>query len=170
MPRWCNLRLTVAASVAVCGPVVAQPGTAQADAAMAGFGDAVRACIGAITPAGVDESKLVGWTGVDLSMDAKDQEPLRVLTRGRGPLIVAGTGKSAARSGCNVLSPTPAGLRFEDEVNGMSLVLGAPPTDRRRKGGEVMWVVGNIGTVLAPAGRVGQPAIRATIVHIGELK
>ena len=144
------------------------PARAQTGGAL---GDAVQACVAATVRTGVDDGRLVaaGWQGLDLALDARDKEPLRVYTRGRGSLLVVGTGGGAAKSGCNVLVPLSGRSGYDQAVSDLTASLGAGPVDRR-KNNEILWIVGQTGVTLAPAGLPDRPAVHAIVIYLGENK
>ncbi len=154
--------------MAALGVVQAPPagGPNQAIAA------ALRTCIEATSATGIDEARLrsAGWDAydIDLSKDDDGSSGMRVYNRGRGPILLAGSGADSRETGCNVIAPLTTVSGFGAVVEAFSTELRAQPTGRKPT--EVFWVIGDKGILLAATGGKTRPAVRATVVHTAEEK
>lgn len=164
MARWRNVATVL---ILAAGPM---PAAAQGMVRPT-IADAVGACVEAVTATGVDDQRLTsaGWAGTDIAMDRSDAEPLRVYTRGTGPLVVTGSGRAAAKLGCNVLSPLPVSA-YAALVASTTTRLGVAPTDRDARTNDVLWVVGPTAVALSQAGTTDRPAVRFTVIQFAGKK
>lgn len=137
----------------------AAPGTAET------FPAGVRACLQATIPSGIDEAQLkaAGWNAYDIDGDGP---PLRIYARGRGPILMTGTGAAAKESGCHVLASRGSTDSLAATVDGITKELGARPTESGPEA--TLWIVGDKGVMLAGEEDTKRTGVRATIVPIAE--
>jgi hypothetical protein len=144
----------------------------QLPAAAAGAGDTiatgVRACLQATVPAGIEEASLKagGWVAYDFNGGDTSSMPLRIHSRGRGPILLTGVGAAAKDWGCHVVAPLSSTAGFAATVDGITKELGVRPTSNDPA--DTLWIVGDKGVLLAAAKDTKQTSVRATIVTIAE--
>jgi len=95
-----------------------------------------------------------------------DDMPLRMYTRGRGPMLMAGVGADSIESGCHVLQPVSGNISFAAANEQLSAELGSAPTER--KPAEAIWVLGTRGVMLESITKNAKPAVHVTVVNIAE--
>jgi hypothetical protein len=151
----------LAALTLMLAPQLAAAAPGKADTFPAG----VRACLQATIPTGIDEAplKAAGWEAYDIDGDGS---PLRIYGRGRGPILMSGTGAAAKESGCHVLASRGSTESFAATVDGITKELGAQPTESDPEA--TLWIVGDKGVMLAGEEDTKRTGVRATIVYIAE--
>lgn len=153
--------------IALAAALVLAPAAAPARpaAAPADVVDAVRACVAATSPAGVDEARLTAagfQPGAATAGGRAVETPLRFFGRPAGrALILVGPGRSGGDRLCTATAPVATGAGRNDVATALTRAYGRPVETGRN----VVWRTDRHLIALDATGTDAQPAVRVGVVN-----